>query len=151
MDRSTYNKLYEQVKRHEGFVKEVYVDSLGFPTAGVGHLLTRDDPDADDPIWRDERFLLDLYEKDLDSHIEDAIYFVGKRYFDDLPEQAQLMICDLAFNLGARKLAKWKNLRKNLRAHNWPGVIHSLENSRWYRQVGRRSKNLIGLIRELID
>ena len=35
--------LKEQIKRHEGEVLEVYADSLGFRTLGVGHLIKRDD------------------------------------------------------------------------------------------------------------
>ena len=35
--------LKEQIKRHEGEVLEVYADSLGYLTLGVGHLIKEGD------------------------------------------------------------------------------------------------------------
>ena len=37
--------LKEQIKRHEGEVLEIYKDSLGYLTFGVGHLVREDDPE----------------------------------------------------------------------------------------------------------
>ena len=34
--------LKEQIKRHEGEVLEIYKDSLGYLTFGVGHLVRED-------------------------------------------------------------------------------------------------------------
>ena len=33
----------EEIKRHEGEVLEIYEDSLGFKTLGVGHLIQKKD------------------------------------------------------------------------------------------------------------
>ena len=42
-------KLKEQIKRHEGEVLEVYADSLGYLTLGVGHLIQPNDPEHGQP------------------------------------------------------------------------------------------------------
>ena len=41
--------LKEQIKRHEGEVLEVYEDSLGYLTLGVGHLIQKSDPEYGQP------------------------------------------------------------------------------------------------------
>ena len=151
MKKETYKILKEQVRDHEGYVEGVYQDSLGYYTAGVGHLLRDDDPPKDDPCWNDPDFLDELYEKDLSSHLEEAKDFVGRDVWDDLPEKAQLVVADMAFNLGGTKLAKWKNFRKSLREHNWEMSIYSMVNSLWYKQVGRRSKYLVTLMEKLVS
>ena len=35
----------EQIKRHEGEVLEIYEDSLGYKTLGIGHLCKPEDPE----------------------------------------------------------------------------------------------------------
>ena len=36
-------RLYEEIKADEGEVLEVYLDHLGYPTIGIGHLVTAED------------------------------------------------------------------------------------------------------------
>ena len=37
----------QDIKRHEGEVLEIYKDSLGYKTLGVGHLCQPNDPEYD--------------------------------------------------------------------------------------------------------
>ncbi len=37
-----YEDLKSRIKKHEGFLAKVYLDSLGKATIGYGHLLTED-------------------------------------------------------------------------------------------------------------
>ena len=36
-------KLYEHMKLREGYREDVYLDTLGKPTCGIGHLLTKEE------------------------------------------------------------------------------------------------------------
>ena len=56
MDRE---KLYEEIKADEGEVLEVYEDHLGYPTIGVGHLVTEKDEEFGE-FWKliHEEYLL---------------------------------------------------------------------------------------------
>ena len=38
-------KFTEEIKRDEGVKYEVYLDHLGLPTCGIGHLIKEDDPE----------------------------------------------------------------------------------------------------------
>ena len=46
--RRTMNvdQLREDLERDEGRVDEVYLDHLGYPTFGIGHLIRDDDPEC---------------------------------------------------------------------------------------------------------
>ena len=44
--------LKEEIKRHEGEVLEIYKDSLGYLTLGVGHLIREDDEEYGEPEAR---------------------------------------------------------------------------------------------------
>ena len=61
------DRCKEAIKRHEGEVLEIYIDSLGFKTLGVGHLCQPEDPEYD---W--ERMAVEM---------EDSRWFkqVGRR------------------------------------------------------------------------
>ena len=45
MDNNTFTEMTEEIKTDEGVVNEVYLDHLGLPTVGVGHLIREDDPE----------------------------------------------------------------------------------------------------------
>ena len=70
MQKETFDKLLESVKKHEGYRNKVYLDTLGKRTVGVGHLCVED-------FWEDEKeyeekFLMDILQKDLQSAIDQA-------------------------------------------------------------------------------
>ena len=52
--------LKEQIKRHEGEVLEIYEDSLGYLTFGVGHLIKEDDPEYGQPVGTPVRLKKEL-------------------------------------------------------------------------------------------
>ena len=45
MNTDTFNEMTEEIKADEGVVNEIYLDHLGLPTVGVGHLIREDDPE----------------------------------------------------------------------------------------------------------
>ena len=42
--------LRDQLKIDEGIVYEIYNDHLGYPTFGIGHLITESDPENGEPV-----------------------------------------------------------------------------------------------------
>ena len=53
--------LKAQIKDHEGEVLEIYEDSLGYLTLGVGHLIQKGDPEYGQPWYTSKsrsRFIL---------------------------------------------------------------------------------------------
>ena len=69
--------------------------------------------------------------------------------FDSLPENAQHTLVDMCFNLGANRLGKFRNMLYACSVSDWNEMARQMEDSRWYGQVGRRSKFLQEQILEL--
>ena len=64
--------LKEEIKRHEGEVLEIYKDSLGYLTLGVGHLIREDDEDYGEPDGTpiSQEVVDRYYEAYFDKHLE---------------------------------------------------------------------------------
>ena len=44
------DKLREEIAYDEGSVNEIYLDHLGLPTFGIGHLVIDSDPEHGQPV-----------------------------------------------------------------------------------------------------
>ena len=139
----------EQIKRHEGEVLNIYEDSLGYKTLGVGHLCKPQDPEYDWAVGTSvSQEVVDMYYKDdFVTHLAEAIHIFGsEESFYDLPEDIQHVLVNMCFNLGGTRLSKFKNMIKACKEHNWKEMAVQMEDSKWYGQVGRRSKELQDIV-----
>ena len=135
----------EDIKRHEGEVLEIYMDSLGYKTLGVGHLCQPNDPEYSWEVGTSvSQEVVDMYyEDDFDKHYKEAIHVFGSQEdFYKLPEKIQHVLVNMCFNLGGSRLSKFRNMLQACREHNWDRMAAEMQNSRWFNQVGRRSIEL---------
>ena len=142
-------KCKAEIKRHEGEVLDIYVDSLGYKTLGVGHLCQPGDPEYDwevgTPVTQE---VVDLYyEDDFKKHLDEAIHVYGsEEEFYSLPEDIQHVLVNMCFNLGGTRMSNFRNMLSACREHNWKKMAAEMEDSRWFKQVGRRSLELQALV-----
>jgi len=138
-------KCKAEIKRHEGEVLEIYEDSLGFKTLGIGHLCKPEDPEYKWEVGtKVSQDVVDMYyEDDFNKHLAEAVHIFGtEEAFYNLPENIQHVLVNMCFNLGGTRLSKFKNMLGACRAHDWDKMAAEMEDSRWYKQVGRRSVEL---------
>ena len=144
--------MKEQIKRHEGEVLEVYEDSLGYLTLGVGHLIQKSDPEYGQPAGTPvSQEVVDMYyADDFDKHVEETIHVCENNniVFDALPESIQHVLVNMCFNLGANRLGKFRNMLYAVSVSNWEEMANQMEDSRWFGQVGRRSVELQQMVLE---
>ena len=111
-------KLKEELTLDEGCEFKLYNDHLGYKTFGVGHLVTKDDPEFEMEIGEEvsEERVNECFIKDIEKVIEDC--HILYEYFNELLEDAQLIIANMMFNLGRARLTKFKKMKeaKNLAA-----------------------------------
>lgn len=135
----------EEIKRHEGEVLEIYKDSLGYKTLGIGHLCQPEDPEYKWEVGtKVPQEVVDMYyEDDFKKHYIEAIHVFGSEEdFEKLPEVIQRVLVNMCFNLGGSRLAKFRNMLKACKNHDWKTMAVEMEDSRWYNQVGGRSREL---------
>ncbi len=131
-------KLIEQIKKAEGFSGMPYEDTLGIPTIGYGTKL---------PIDEEEAELL------LKKRLNDTIKDLKRAYpkFEELPPTIQEVLLDMGYNMGIPRLMKFKKMWKAIDEGDWNKMADEMVDSRWYRQVGNRAKNLVQVVRDYAE
>lgn len=144
-------KLRETLEDDEGRIDAVYLDHLGLPTFGIGHLITEDDPEHKYQVGTSvtpER-VFEVFEEDLKVIIREAEkVFPG--YFD-LPEEVQQILANMMFNMGAPRLMKFKKLRAAIAIQDWEEAAVQMKDSKWYEQVTNRAERLIERMEAVAD
>ena len=100
-------KLRKQLEIDEGVVHEIYLDHLGYPTFGIGHLIRDDAPENGSEVGTsvsNDR-VIDAFNADLESVMFDCQRLYQN--FKSLPEEAQQIIANMMFNLGHPRLSKF--------------------------------------------
>jgi lysozyme len=126
-------KLEEQLIKHEGLVLQMYKDSVGVLTIGVGrnleHTGLRNEAEA--------KFLLRSDLVAIRAELERAIPWIN-----DLSEERQHVLMDMAFNLGVTGLMNFKKTLRHIADGEYAAASVEMQRSRWSRQVGQRSVTL---------
>jgi len=156
------SSLIEEIKRHEGVKNVSYDDTEGVRTVGVGYNL--ETPNARnkidemglsyDDIFTGTHSLSDdqineLLGEGMAVAIKDARKFVGINVFHRLPREAKHILVNMSFNLGGPRLSKFKNFREALIVGDYQKAADEMIDSKWYKQVGRRSKELVQRMRAI--
>jgi len=127
----------ELVKKHEGLRLKPYQDSLGILTIGYGRNL------EDRGITRQEaEHLLD---NDLTVVVEELRGALS--FFGALDETRQVVLVDMAFNLGIVRLMGFKLMLAAVREARWNDAAAHLLDSKYAQQVGARAVELAEMMR----
>ena len=144
-------KLREILEREEGVKYEIYLDHLGIPTCGVGHMLTRGDDEHGCEVGTpvSEERVAALFKADL-KIVEDDCWELFD-YFEYLPENIQLVCAAMAFQLGRGRLSGFKKFRAAISEGRWSDAADEMIDSKWYRQTTARAERMIALVRESVE
>lgn len=145
------DRLREELADDEGCKYEIYLDHLGLPTFGIGHLVKEYDPEYGQPVGTpvSEERVRQAFNLDVIVTLEDCDRLYPD--IDDLPEEAQLVIANMCFNLGYPRLSKFKNMKAAVDARDWNKAADEMVDSRWHDQVPNRAKRLVGRMRNLVN
>ena len=143
----------EKLIKSEGLVLNVYKDTLGIDTIGIGRNL------EDRGISQQELDDLDIptinhiYEYGITE--ADAIYLATNDVqiveeelvrahpcVDRLDSVRQLILMDMAFNMGVPRLCKFKKMWNAIHEEDYPTAAKEMLDSRWSKQVKSRSTKL---------
>ena len=140
-------KLRKELEIDEGRVDEIYLDHLGYPTFGIGHLIVKHDPEYGKEIgtYVLEHRVIKAFEQDIEIVLSDC----NRLYedFEDLPEEVQRVIANMMFNMGYTRLSKFKGMKRGVDARDWNDAADEMVDSRWYNQVTNRANRLVERMR----
>ena len=85
-----------------------------------------------------------ILDKLFDQDIIETIEECKKLYydFDDLPEEAQLIICNMMYNMGRPRLSRFHKMKRAVENRDWKEASNQMKDSKWYRQVTNRADRL---------
>lgn len=138
------------IKKHEGLRLKPYDDSTGKPvvkgstiygkvSVGFGRNL------EDVGISEDEADM--LLERDLKIAEAGAFRYVGPDVWDKLSPARKAALTDLSYNMGAAKLAKFRNMLASIQQHDWTAAAQHLLDSRYAEQVRSRALRIAEIMR----
>lgn len=150
-------ELYKQIALHEGIKPSVYKDTKGKRTIGIGFNL--DEPsnrkkaeavglDVQDMLsgrTLSDKEIKMLYNESIKQAANDANAFLPRA--GRQPPVVQKVLIDMAFNLGLTKLNKFEKMREALLEGDYNKAADEMIDSKWYNQVGNRSKTLVKMMR----
>ena len=141
----------DQIKKDEGVKKRggdhyVYKDSLGLATAGHGHLLTSAEKKKY-PVG--STIPQDVVDKWLAQDTKEAKADVKSVFGSVKDQEAEKILFNMAFNLGRTRLDKFNDLKAAVKAERYEDAAAAMKDSKWYGQVGNRSKRLVARMKAL--
>lgn len=132
--------IKEDLIRHEDVVHEVYTDSLGYKTSGIGHreyVL-----EVGEAVSME--YIMDNFNDDLREATEAANNLIQ---LDEHPDNVQRVLVNMAFNLGENGLSKFTRMLDAVEENNYQRAADEMKQSVWYGQVKGRAVELEQLMR----
>ena len=150
MDKQSRDRVFEQLKVDEGVKYEIYLDTEGLPTVGIGHLILPTDLEYQRPLGSPitENRAYELFNDDLDVSISECKVLYGA-HFDIFPTEVKEILVNMMFNMGRPRLTKFKNFNAALKEQEWDNAADEMIDSRWYRQVKGRAERLVERMRNV--
>jgi lysozyme len=143
------DKLREELKIDEGCKYEIYLDHLGLPTFGIGHLILSSDMEYGQKVGTavSEDRVNECFAKDVEVVLSECLQLYSGFAF--LPEEAQLIIANMMFNMGRPRLSKFKGMKAAVDAGDYHRAAVEMVDSRWYQQVTNRADRLVARMRSI--
>lgn len=141
-----------QLKIHEGVKYVSYLDSLGLPTGGIGHLLRANEIPRwpiGTPITPEQ--VTAWFQVDAPISISGAQRFLGMDTWSKLSDVRKRAVADLCYNMGEGRLSKFVRFKAAMQAGNYDAAGVSLRESLWYKQVATRGPKIIAMIVGNVD
>lgn len=138
------NQVRQDLIVDEGWKNEMYFCTAGKATIGVGHNLANPIPDEAITV---------ILEADIEKAYRDARDAIGyenilnRPIFNTLPDNVQRVLVNMAFQLGGRGLAGFKNMIAAIKDKDYKKAAAEMLDSKWAKQDSpKRAQRLATLM-----
>ena len=155
-----YNRqdLIDKLIVSEGLRLQVYKDTLGIDTIGIGRNLedrgiTKEELDDLDIPTIEHVYEYGITEADAVYLAENDVQIVEEELVrahpcvDRLDSVRQLILIDMAFNMGVPRLCKFKKMWAALRNNDFEEAANQMIDSAWHKQTTSRCESLAATMR----
>ena len=143
------DQLRKELELDEGCKHETYLCSQNVVTGGIGHMITEwdDEKYAEVGVEISDEQVKAWFNKDIETVLSDCELLYDD--FDHLPEEAQLIIANMMFNLGYPRLKKFVKMKAAIDQRAWNEAANQVIDSNYYRQLPNRAGRLVKRLRSL--
>jgi lysozyme len=130
--------------KYEGNKNQLYRDSKGYLTVGIGHKFEKGEKTKK---FYSNSEIDTLFKTDLEEAKK-----IAKRVFpsfDKQPDDVQILLVSLCFNLGEGGINKFKQFKKAIDRKQYSVAADELKDSLWYRQTGKRGISYIKILKDI--
>ena len=153
------NTFINKLRLHEGLELYVYQDTLGIDTIGIGRNLQDRGISKEELDYMDIPNIEAVYEHGISER--DAFYLASNDIaivedelvrahpcVYELDAVRQLIVMDMAFNMGVPRLCKFKNMWNAIHERKFDAAADEMLDSRWATQVKSRAVKLSDAMRK---
>ena len=134
--------LMNELMLDEGYKYEIYLDHLGYPTFGGGHLITEKDEEhgkeVGTPISKER--IEKCLQQDIKIVCEELD--MNEPWWRNLDNNRQRVVANMCFNLGYPRFSKFKKFIAAMQVSQWEKAAEEMMDSKWATQVGERAIRL---------
>lgn len=151
LDDELLKEMKELLITHEGISYLPYKCPAGFKTIGVGWNMDVNPLPVEYEMYLSTHKslsygqVMEMLEISILNAFNDCVKLFPS--FDKFPNERKKALIDLLFNLGYNKFSKFTKTIAAVEKENWKEAADELEKSKWYGQVGIRSRVIVRMIR----
>ena len=135
-------QIQKELAADEGCKLEIYLDHLGYPTVGIGHLITENDELYGFEVGSEvsQEHVDELFHEDIQRTVRDCELLYSD--FNELSEELQLIIANMCFQLGRPRLTGFKKMKAAVDSKDWAEASRQMLDSKWAKQTPNRASRL---------
>lgn len=145
----TAQRLLDTIARQEGFRPDVYKDTRGYWTVGIGALVTKDDCSAEEAsAMCGAPWTYALAEQRMGTHVAEVEAELAAKlpWFAGLPDLPRWGLTDMAYQLGVRGVLMFAHMLGALEAGDYAKAERDALNSLWAHQTPNRAREVAAWI-----
>jgi len=143
------SQIIQILNFEEGFRARPYIDSLGYPTVGVGFLIGPKGAALSNYTFSLSKNVSDVWLQEIISNVTaqmNADKIISTALKQCNPARADILT-SMAYQLGVSGLANFKNTLAMIAAGNFSGGAAGMLNSLWARQTQSRAQRHADVMR----
>tara|TARA_R110000772_G_scaffold23112_2_gene62122 strand:+ start:70 stop:555 length:486 start_codon:yes stop_codon:yes gene_type:complete len=145
-------ELYAEISSDEGKILHAYLCTELHATVGIGHKILDTDPEKELEIygvnWEevpDDQCITEhrcyvLFQEDVQIAIGGCMNIYSN--WDELPQEMQHVLVNMAFQMGQRGLSNFKNMKAAIEEQDFAKTAVEMMDSRWASQTPERAERL---------
>ena len=155
-EKEFMNKLFDHIKLREGYKQSVYLDILGKPTCGIGHLLSKEEQEKY-PVkcLVSEKVIDNWFKEDIKEALDEANNQM--KDLEIIDEDFRIALVSVNYQLGTSWHKKFPKTYQCLKMKNYDNAMMEIlykdppatEPSTWKEQTPVRVEDFVNAIEKI--